>query len=168
MEFVLRRWDENDVACLQKYANNEKIAANLRNAFPYPYTMDDAKNYIAFCHKNDGQRHVLRAITVDGRAVGSIGVTFGSDVYEKSAELGYWLAEPFWGDGIMSAAVEKMCRYVFAKYDVARIFAEPFAANSGSRRVLEKAGFTLEGVMQDSVLKNGMIQDACMYALLRA
>lgn len=167
MEFVLRRWDENDVACVQKYANNEKIAANLRNAFPYPYTMDDAKEYILACIKNDGQRQVTRAITVDGKAVGSIGAFFGTDVYEKSAEIGYWLAEPFWGQGIVCEAVKKLCRYVFAKYQIERIFAEPFAGNAASRRVLEKAGFTLEGVMKNSVFKNGVLMDSCMYGLLR-
>lgn len=167
MDFVLRKWDENDVAYLQKYANNEKIAANLRNAFPHPYTMDDAKEYILCSIAQDGKKQVTRAITVEGRAVGSIGVFFQNDVSEKSAELGYWLAEPFWGQGIMTGAISKICRYVFAKYDIERIFAEPFARNKGSRRVLEKAGFVLEGTMRNSVFKNGVLQDSCMYALLR-
>lgn len=166
MEFVLRKWEEGDVAYVQKYANNEKIAAALRNAFPYPYTMDDAKAYIHLCAENS-ERQVTRAIIVEGRAVGSIGVFFGSDVYKKSAEIGYWLGEPFWGRGIMSGAVMRVCRYVFAKYDIERIFAEPFACNTGSRRVLEKAGFTLEGILRNSVYKNGTLQDSCMYALLR-
>lgn len=167
MDFVLRKWDENDVAYVQKYANNEKIAANLRNAFPHPYTMDDAKEYIRSSIEKDGRRQVTRAITVDGKAVGSIGVFMGSDVYEKSAELGYWLGEPFWGNGIMPEAIGKMCRYVFAKYDIERIFAEPFARNMPSRRALEKAGFALEGILKNSVYKNEVLQDSCMYALLR-
>ncbi|WP_066688666.1 GNAT family N-acetyltransferase [Christensenella intestinihominis] len=167
MDFVLRKWTEEDIACVQKYANNEKIAANLRNAFPYPYAMDDAGAYIRSCIEKDGQGQVVRAIVADGRAAGSIGVFFGTDVYEKSAEIGYWLGEPFWGHGIMSEAVSRICRYVFAKYEIERIYAEPFARNRASRRVLEKAGFILEGVLRDSVYKNGVLQDSCMYALLR-
>ena len=142
MEFVLRRWKEEDAASIQSYANHEKIAANLRNVFPYPYPPGAAAQYIRSCIEQEGDGQVTRAIAVDGTAVGSIGVFFGSDVYEKSAELGYWLGEPFWNQGIMSEAVVKMCRYVFSKYNIERIFAEPFA---GKRRFpagcLKKQGF---------------------------
>ena len=167
MEFVLRKWKPEDAASILEYANNEKIAAALRNAFPHPYTLEDAKAYIRACIEKEEDRQATRAILVNGHAAGSIGMFFGTDVYEKSTELGYWLGEPFWGQGIMSEAVIRMCRYVFAKYDIERIFAEPFAGNRASRRVLEKAGFTLEGVLRSSVYKNGMLQDSCMYALLR-
>lgn len=167
MEFVLRRWKEEDAASIQSYANHEKIAANLRNAFPYPYPPGAAAQYIRSCIEQEGDGQVTRAIAVDGTAVGSIGVFFGSDVYEKSAELGYWLGEPFWNQGIMSEAVVKMCRYVFSKYNVERIFAEPFAGNAASRRVLEKAGFSLEDILKNSIYKNGVLQDSCMYALTR-
>lgn len=167
MEFVLRKWEEDDATSILRYANNKKVAATLRNVFPHPYTLEDAKAYIRACIAKRGDGQVTRAILVNGHAAGSIGVFFGTDIYEKSAELGYWLGEPFWGQGIMSEAVVRMCRYVFAKYDIERIFAEPFAGNVASRRVLEKAGFTLEGVLRNSVYKNGILQDSCIYALLR-
>ena len=104
---------------------------------------------------------------VDGEAVGSISLTLGSDVYRRSAELGYWLGKPFWGRGIMTAAVTAMCRDGFGTWDIVRIHAEPFARNAASRRVLEKAGFTLEGTLRQSVYKNGEMLDSCIYALLR-
>lgn len=98
---------------------------------------------------------------------GSIGVFVQTDVYEKSAELGYWLSEEYWRQGIMTAAVRQICREAFARFDLLRIYAEPFAHNRGSRRVLEKAGFTCEGTMRNGVFKNGQVHSYCMYALLR-
>ena len=99
--------------------------------------------------------------------VGSVGIFVQGDVARKSAELGYWLGEPFWGKGVMSAAVRQICAEAFEKFDIVRIYAEPFAHNAASRKVLQKAGFTLEGIMKDSVCKNGEIFDSCMYALLK-
>ena len=109
----------------------------------------------------------MLAIEAGGEAVGSIGVFRKDNVYRKSAELGYWLAEPFWGRGIMTRAVEQICAIAFDTLGVVRIFAEPFAENTKSRRVLEKAGFHLEGTMRRSVYKEGRVMDSCMYALLR-
>ncbi len=165
MDFKLRPWRIEDAESLVSYANNSKIAANLRNAFPYPYTINDAKGYIDFCL---GMKEELCfAIEVNGKAVGSIGVFIKDDVYCKSAELGYWLGEPFWGKGVMSEAIIRICRLAFSQYDIVRIFAEPFARNMGSRRVLEKAGFELEGTLKKSVFKNGVIEDSLMYAKLK-
>ena len=104
---------------------------------------------------------------VDGQAAGSIGISVKEDVYEKSAELGYWLAEEHWRKGIMSNAVQMVCKEAFETFDIVRIFAEPFADNAGSRAVLEKAGFRCEGTMQSGIFKNGQLHSYCMYALLR-
>lgn len=168
MDFTLRPWREEDIASVARYANNEKIAKNLRNVFPYPYTLQDAADYVRACIQADEAAQCCRAIVVDGEAVGSIGAFLGDDVYCKSAELGYWLGEPFWRRGIMSSAVRQLCDEVFADYDVVRIHAEPYADNAGSRRVLERAGFRLEGIKCRSVYKNGVFHDSCMYALLKA
>lgn len=167
MEFELRKWNLADPQDIAHYANNKKIAANLRNVFPYPYTLADAEGYIRSCVENSEERQICRAIVVNGRAAGSVGIFCGTDVYEKSAELGYWLAEEFWGNGIMTEAVKQLCQEAFDRFDIIRIYAEPFAYNTGSRRVLEKAGFSLEGIMKKGVFKNGQIQDYCMYALLK-
>lgn len=167
MGFELRKWKIEDVASVAHCANNEKIACNLRDVFPCPYTENDAKYYIESCINSSEDKQLCRSITVDDIAIGSIGIFLGNDVYSKSAELGYWLAEEYWGKGIMSAAVKQICAEAFDKFDIVRIFAEPFAHNGGSRKVLENAGFTLEGIMRNGVYKNGQICDYCMYALLR-
>ena len=167
MNFQLRRWRAEDAADMARCANNEKIARNLRDVFPYPYSLEDAQAYLSGCLAGEENCQLCRAIVVDGRAAGSIGVFRGSDVYSRSAELGYWLAEEHWGRGIMTAAVRQLCRETFEQWDVARIFAEPFAENLASRRVLEKAGFVLEGVMHHGVYKCGKLRDFCMYALTR-
>lgn len=166
-EVTLRPWREGDENSIARYADNAKIAANLRDVFPWPYSRQDAVDFVTGCVQNEGRGQLCRAIVVDGEAVGSISLTLGSDVYRRSAELGYWLGEPFWGRGIMTAAVTAMCREGFGTWDIVRIHAEPFARNAASRRVLEKAGFTLEGTLRQSVYKNGEMLDSCIYALLR-
>lgn len=152
---------------VQRYGNNIKVAENLRNAFPFPYTLDDARGYIQFLLDAGEEKQYCRAIVVDGEAVGSVGFFVQGDIYCKSAEIGYWLGEPFWRKGIMSAAVSEMCKAAFEKYGVIRIYAEPFAHNKGSRGVLEKAGFTYEGTMKNGCFKNGKIFDYCMYGLTK-
>ena len=149
------------------HANSWKVARNLRDVFPHPYTEKDARDFVALCLQNEGRGQLCRAIDVGGQAVGTISLTVGGDVYRRSGELGYWLGEEFWGRGIMTAAVQRICREGFERFDLVRIYAEPFASNTASRRVLEKAGFTLEGVMRRGVYKDGQVLDYCMYALLR-
>lgn len=164
---ILRKWRKEDAVEIVTAANNPKIAANLRNTFPYPYSQKDAEWYVNDCIQNEGKNQIVRVIEVDGRAVGSIGIFVKDDVYEKSAELGYWLSEEYWGQGIMTRAVEMICREAFATFDIIRIFAEPFQHNAGSRSVLEKAGFTYEGTMRNGVYKNGAVYSYCMYSILR-
>lgn len=167
MDFILREWRREDVEDVLRYANNDKIARNLRNAFPHPYILTDAQDFVNSCVEGDEDRQLCRAIEVEGHAAGSIALFRGGDVYCMTAELGYWLAEEFWGRGIMTEAVRQMCEEGFEQWDdLVRIYAEPFAHNTGSRRVLEKAGFTLEGILRQSVFKRYEICDSCMYALL--
>ena len=165
--FILRPWQRSDAESIAAAATDRKIAANLRNVFPTPYTLADAEWFVDDCVSKEGGRQITRGILIGGRAAGSIGVFVKDDVYEKSAELGYWLAREHWGQGVMTEAVRQICREAFDRFDILRIFAEPFADNSGSRRVLEKAGFTCEGTMRNGVFKNGRIGSYCMYALLR-
>ena len=149
---LLRPWRMEDAASVFRFANNPKIAENLRDVFPWPYQEKDAEEFLRGCVAADEKRALFRAIEVDGQAVGSIALTRGEDVYGRSAELGYWLAEEFWGQGIMPRAVEQLCREGFARWDIVRICAEPYRGNTASRRVLEKAGFTLEGVMRQGTI----------------
>ena len=167
-DFVLRPWKIEDASSLARFADNPRIAANLRDAFPSPYTRGDAVEFISSCIAREGKRQLTRAIEICGEAAGSAGVFAGSDVYSRSAELGYWLAEDYWRQGVMTRAVRQICREAFRALDIVRIFAEPFESNAGSRAVLEKAGFTCEGTMRSGVYKNGLVQSYCMYSLLRA
>ena len=167
MNFELRQWQHTDAESIVKHASNEKIANNLRNVFPYPYTIEDAKWYIIDCINSNKTNQCRRAIVVNGEVVGSIGIFIKDDVYCRSAEIGYWLGEAYWNKGIMSSAIKEMCDSAFEKYDIVRIFAEVFAYNIGSRKVLEKSGFQLEGILNKSVYKNGRIFDSCIYALTK-
>lgn len=166
-DFKLRKWAVDDAQSVCLAANNPNVAKYLRNTFPSPYTIDDAMWYVNDCIKKEGQRQITRAVEADGKAVGSIGVFVKDDVFEKSAELGYWLAQEYWRKGIISRAVKLICKEAFDKFDIVRIYSEPFECNAGSRAVLEKAGFTYEGTMRNSIYKNGEILSCCMYSLLR-
>ena len=166
-EFQLRSWEIGDAKALAQAADNFNITKNLRNAFPNPYTLDDAIWYINDSIANERKEQINYAIVIDGQAAGDIGIFVKDDVYEKSAELGYWLAESYWRKGIMTKAVQTICKEAFETFDIVRIFAEPYADNAGSRGVLEKAGFTYEGTMRNGVYKNGEIHSYCMYSLLR-
>ncbi len=167
MQINLKKWELGDAESVAQYANNKNVADFLRNGFPHPYTFADAVSYI-HGYKNDTPERICRAIAVDGNAVGSIGVFAREDVYAKSAEIGYWLGEPFWNKGIMTFAIREMCSLAFENLPILRIYAEPFAHNAGSRRALEKAGFALEGVLKKSIYKNNQIYDSCIYALLKS
>lgn len=164
---ILRPWRKEDAKMIAKAANNPKIAANLRNTFPYPYSLEDAQWYVNDCIEKEGNDQITRAIEVDGTVVGSIGIFVKDDVYEKSGELGYWLSQDYWRQGITSRAVSLICQEAFLTFDIIRIYAEPFDYNLGSRRVLEKAGFTYEGTMRNGVYKNGKVHSYCMYSILR-
>ena len=167
MTVSLRPWRAEDIPALARYADDPRIAANLRDAFPSPYTRADAQWFVEDCMARDENDVLFRAIMADGQMAGSISVVRGADVYRQSGELGYWLAVPFWGQGIMTAAVEQICREAFDSLGLVRIFAEVFACNTASRRVLEKAGVQLEGILQKSVTKNGQLYDSCLYGLVR-
>lgn len=167
MDFILRKWKYEDAGQLAEAANNPNIAKNLRNAFPNPYSLDDAKQFLDICIPGEGKKQLFRAIEADGKVIGGISISVKDDIYEKSAELGYWLSEDYWRKGITSRAVRIICREAFERFDIIRIFAEPFEHNAGSRGVLEKAGFTYEGTMRSGIYKNGEIHSYCMYSLLR-
>lgn len=159
----LRPYRLEDAKEMAALANNPKIAANLTNQFPSPYTIKDAKEFIEGALKNEPQRFFC--IEVDGAIAGSIGIHPQNDIYVKNAELGYWLAEEYWGKGIMTQAVVEMTKYGFVSFDLVRIYAIPFGDNIGSHKVLEKAGFKLETRIEKNLFKNGKLQDECIYSI---
>ena len=132
MKFTLEEWSEEYIPSVAKYADNEKIAGRLRDSFPYPYTRKDAEWFVKDCMEKEGKTQFSRAIVIDGEAVGCISLLFGDDVYSRSAELGYWLGEPFWRKGIMTEAVQKMVEEAFRRYKLVRISSEPFSTNLAS------------------------------------
>jgi [ribosomal protein S5]-alanine N-acetyltransferase len=162
----LRKWNDDDKSSLAYLANNKKIFDNLRDAFPFPYSLENAVEFIraAQCCGPDS---LFFAIDLKGKAIGSIGAFLKKDVYRKNAEIGYWLGEEYWGNGIMSFVIEKIAKLIFEKYDITRIYAEPYSRNIGSRQALEKAGFHCEAVLEKNVYKNGELIDSCIYSLLK-
>lgn len=165
MEFTLRSFVEADAELLPGYANNFNIARFLTDAFPHPYAEQDAKRFIAMATQDEPRR--ILAIDIGGRASGAIGLHPQPDVFRANAELGYWLAEPFWGKGIMTEVVKQMVKYGFSQFDFQRIFARPFGTNLASQKVLEKAGFRLEGRFDRTLIKNGEWLDELVYAIRR-
>lgn len=164
MNISIREWKYTDAADLTAALSNRKILDNLRDGLPYPYTEKNAEEYISFILNSDPNDTFAFAIEVDGKAVGSIGAFRQGNIHFRTAELGYYLAEEYWGRGIMTSAVRQLCEKLFAETDIIRIFAEPFDYNVGSRRVLEKAGFQLEGIMKNNAFKNGKVLDMALYA----
>lgn len=166
MQFTLRPWQPADLTSLVRYANNPHVAQNLMNSFPYPYTEVDGRAFIAMALQSKPPNRM--AIEIGGEAAGGIGLHLQQDIYCKNAELGYWLAEPYWGKGIMTEVVAQMVAYSFEHFDIDRIFAKPFGTNLSSQRVLEKAGFALEGRFEKTIFKNGVYHDELVYAVRRA
>ena len=160
----LRPWRFSDAAALARHANDERIAWNLRDSFPFPYSPGDAEFFL--CLVADSSRDLFLALEVDGEAVGSVGVHFKTDVRRRSAEIGYWLTPACWGRGLATAAVRTLTAYVLANFDICRLYAVVFATNPASARVLEKAGYELEARMRRSVVKDGQTLDSLLYALV--
>ncbi len=142
-----------------------RIAGNLRDAFPHPYTQSDADRWLTVANKYDPPRNF--AVVVGGSAAGGVGLVLREDVYRRSAEIGYWLGEPFWGRGIMTAAVRATVAYAFENFDICRLYAGVFGGNVASTRVLEKAGFTFEARLRQTITKGGRTRDELVYAMLR-
>lgn len=163
----IRKWNLADAADLAASLSNKKVQDNLRDGLPYPYTEQDGADYISAMLSADESETFAFAITADDRVVGSIGVFRQGNIHRQTAELGYYVAEEYWGKGIMTEAVKQICEYVFDKSDIIRIYAEPFAYNKASCRVLEKAGFQYEGTLRHNAIKNGKVIDMRMYSLLK-
>lgn len=167
MKCKIRKWELSDAKDLSIALSNRKIQDNLRDGLPYPYTEQDGADYISAMLSANEDETFAFAITVDNKVVGSIGVFRQGNIHRQTAELGYYVAEEYWGKGIMTEAVKQICAYVFDKSDMIRIYAEPFAYNTASCRVLEKAGFQYEGTLRSNAVKNGKVIDMKMYSLLK-
>lgn len=162
---IVRDWEAGDLHSLVRHANDRDVWIHLRDRFPHPYLLEHGRSFLEHVSKQMPTR--VWAIEVDGAAVGGIGLEFFGDVERTSAEIGYWLGRAFWGRGVMTEAVSAVTSNAFRRFDLTRIFALPFADNPGSIRVLEKAGYTLEGRMPQSAIKDGRIRDQLMFGAYR-
>jgi len=152
----------SDLESLVTYADNIKIASNLTNKFPHPYTRESGESFINFAMTGPA---LIQAIDINGAACGGIGIHPQDDVYEKNAELGYWLAEPYWGKGIITKAIKLITPMGFDKFDITRIFARPYGSNIASQKALEKADYKLEAKLHQTFYKSGRFEDELIYAV---
>lgn len=164
----IREWKISDASDLAAALSNKKVQDNLRDGLPFPYTENDALEYINAMLSADKNDTFAFAVTVDDKVIGSVGVFRQENIHRLTAELGYYISEKYWSNGIMTEAVKQICEYVFKNSDIIRIYAEPFAYNTASCRVLEKAGFQFEGLLKQNAIKNNKVIDMKMYALIKA
>jgi RimJ/RimL family protein N-acetyltransferase len=162
-KYLLRPWHTDDAHSLVKHANNRKVAKNLRDGFPYPYTMQDAIKWLEMVGGN--RDDMILAIEVKGEAAGGIGLHGLKDVYRYNAEIGYWLSESYWGKGIMSDAIGQMVKQAFSNGTWLRVFATVYEHNKRSMKVLEKNGFIMEAIHKKTVMKEGKLLDEHLFAL---
>lgn len=165
MKIELSAWKEEDISFLIQYANNFRVWETLRNSFPHPYTKKDAEEWVnSNLHNNPISNFAIKA---DGKTVGGAGVILKSDIYIKNAEIGYWIAEPFWGKGIATAVISQLVTYIFSNLDIIRIYAEVFSNNPASMKALAKNGFQQEAILQKSIFKNNQLLDTYIWVKFR-
>jgi ribosomal-protein-alanine N-acetyltransferase len=163
---VFRSWRSRDVDALCRHANDRAVWRGLLDRFPHPYTASDAERWISLNHATLSAP-LNFAIELDGEAIGGVGLDRRQDVFQGTAEIGYWVAKAYWGRGIATAAATFICDYAFGTFPLERLQAGVFGGNRASARVLEKAGFTFEGCLRRAVRKEGKVMDLLMYARLR-
>jgi [ribosomal protein S5]-alanine N-acetyltransferase len=160
----VRSLEESDARSIARYADDRRVWLNLRDAFPHPYTEEHARAFVRAALECRPETRF--AIAIDGAAVGAIGFTPHADVERVSAEIGYWLGAPFWGRGIATEALRAVTEHAIREHRLTRVYAVPYAWNAASFRVLEKAGYVLEGRMRRSAIKDGRVVDQLLYAFV--
>jgi len=158
----IRDWRDGDEDALVKHASNRRIWLNLRDVFPHPYTLEDARRFLEMTASQSPRTYFC--IARDGEAIGSIGFSLHTDVERHNSEIGYWLGEQYWGWGIMTEALRAVTEYAVKTHNLNRVYALPFEWNDASFRVLEKAGYVLEGRLRCSAVKDGEVLDQLLYA----
>ncbi|HRH49595.1 MAG TPA: GNAT family N-acetyltransferase [Panacibacter sp.] len=163
-KIFLRPWQREDAASLVAVANNRNVWNNVRDHLPHPYTLSDARQWIAHCKEQEPP--VSFAIIYDGKVAGSIGCVPQKDVYRRTIEIGYFIGEQFWGKGIATESVRILLDYIETRFDVVRIYAEVFSFNKASMKVLQKNGFYLESIRRKAAIKNDQIIDDYVWVKL--
>ncbi|MHC1654028.1 GNAT family N-acetyltransferase [Stenotrophomonas maltophilia] len=163
--FRLRPWRPEDLASLLRHANDPDVSRGLRDRFPYPYTREDGEAFLAGRVLNPGTLNL--AIEIDGQACGSVGAQQGSAERGHMAELGYWLGQTYWGQGVMTRVVALFAPWVMDELRLFRLQAEVLDFNEGSARVLLANGFSEEGTARCAVYKRGQLHDLRRFARVR-
>ncbi len=163
---ILRPWSITDARDLAVSANSKKIADNVRDGLPFPYSHKDAIDWLNIILPENFPPRFF-AITIDSRLAGSIAIVSKSGIYRKNFEIGFFVSEELWGKGIATRAIKAITKYAFGKFDIIRIYAEVFSDNIASRKALERAGYILEATIRKNIIKNEIIKDSCIYSILR-
>ena len=163
--YIIRNFIDDDVDSLYKYANNINVSQYLRESFPYPYSKQNALEWIYFI-KQDSDKLAL-AIADEHELIGGIGAIPNNDVHRFTAEIGFWLGEPFWNKGIMTKAIRVFCNYLFDAYNYNKLSANVFEGNEASKKVLQNTGFILEGILIKNIFKKNKFMDQYIYGLLK-
>jgi len=159
---TIRPWASTDAESLHRHANNRQVSIHLRDRFPYPYELQHAQKFLNWIGQQGSP--TVWAIEVDGEAAGGIGIELRTDVERVSAEIGYWLGESYWNKGIATEALRAVTAEAFARFEITRLYAVPFADHAASVRVLEKASYVVEGRLRQSAIKDGKIRDQLLFA----
>lgn len=167
MDYKLRKWQMKDKVDLVRLMSSPRVRQYLSDGIPNPYTESDAESYIASAIDAESEKSISMAIEVEGKAVGSINLTRRGTSTCRTGELGYCMTDELWGKGLMTSAVKEFCVYVFANSDFSTIVAEAYSDNEASQRVLQKAGFTLEGTMPCGLGNEGERRNITAYRLCR-
>lgn len=167
MRILLRPYQLSDQLALATMANNPNIANNLKNNFPYPYTLETAKRYLNMVTQADPNKLIELVIEVDGKFAGAISVTFNQDIYCYCCEIGYWLGQPYWNKGIMKKSVKLMTDYIFKTYNINIITAKTFSTNTSSKKVLLANNFKELVVLKNHAFKNNQFCDLTLFELTR-
>lgn len=163
--FILRPLHKRDKESLANYANNIRIWRNVRDSFPHPFGKADAADFIKKSSGADPVTHFC--IDYNNECAGVISFFPQSDIYRLTAEIGYWLGEPFWGKGIMTAAVKAMTEHIFRSFDIVRLYAGVLEGNTASAKVLEKCGFTCDCLLVNAAFKEGKLVNEYRYGLVK-
>lgn len=164
-ELTLRPFADTDREALIRLGDNARVAQFLADRFPHPYRPIDADAWLTLVAGETPPHNF--AIALQGQCIGGIGLFPLADVHFQTADFGYWLGEPYWGQGLATRAVKLLLAYALKRLPYIRLQALVFDGNASSMRVLEKNGFVREGVLRRHVTKNGRVLDAVLYALVR-
>ena len=161
----LRSLNIADKMILASLANNKNIFDNVRDYFPFPYKESDAEEFIQSVQRENPQ--TTFAIEYESQFCGVCGLMLQADIYRKTAEIGYWIGEPFWNKGIATTAVKLLTQYGFNHLNLVRIHTGVFEYNLASMKVLEKNGYEKDGIFKNSILKNGSIWNEHRYSKVK-